>query len=158
MSKAKLSNKKGPGRPTVMTKSVVKKLETAFASGLSDREACIYAGISKQTLYNYCNDNPGFVDRKEDLKQWPTMHAKMTIAKAVKKDPNMALKYLERKQREEWAPPTVKQDIHIKDGLESMTEEQLDAEIDAIHAELAQREADQGEESKDVSCPVSRPQ
>ncbi|WP_235480712.1 hypothetical protein [Streptococcus suis] len=57
------------GRPTKMTQGTVKKLEEAFLRGLSDEEACLYANISKPTLYDYCKKNPQFSDRKELLKQ-----------------------------------------------------------------------------------------
>lgn len=43
------------GRPTKMTQGTVKKLEEAFLRGLSDEEACLYADISKPTLYDYCD-------------------------------------------------------------------------------------------------------
>lgn len=57
----------GAGRPTIMTPDIVNKLEQAFSMGCSDLEACLYAGISKQTLYNYQAKNPEFVDRKEKI-------------------------------------------------------------------------------------------
>ena len=146
------------GRPPVITESVVRKLEKAFMAGLSDRQACASVGIGRQTLYDYCKDNPEFSDRKEDLKKMPAIHAQIAIAKAVKTDPNMALKYLERKERKEWAPPTVKQDINVTNELEHKSEEQLDAELDAIQAELTRREAEWGLLEEKASCPASRPQ
>jgi hypothetical protein len=74
------------GRPTVMTDAVVKKLEEAFALGCTDLEACYYADITKQTLYNYCESKPGFLDRKETLKQRPIYLARKVIIKALLDD------------------------------------------------------------------------
>ncbi len=59
------------GRPTVMTVETVNKLEEAFMLGCTDEEACFAANISKQTLYNYQDKNPEFIDRKETLKSRP---------------------------------------------------------------------------------------
>lgn len=136
----KKADAKGPGRPTVMTKKVVEKLEKLFSQGLSDREACLLAGISKDALYDYCNENPVFSNRKEELKKTPSIHAKQTMARAVKKDPKMALKLLERKERNEWAPPTVKQDINLTNEVGDKTDDQIDEELAAIEAEIAKSE------------------
>lgn len=59
-----------------MTEATVNKLEEAFLMGCPDLEACLFAGITKQTLYNYQEKNPAFVDRKEALKQNPFMKAR----------------------------------------------------------------------------------
>jgi len=64
------------GRPTVMTTNVVGKLEQAFLMGCSDIEACLFADISKQALYDYQKKHPEFIDRKEKLKQNPVMIAR----------------------------------------------------------------------------------
>ena len=71
------------GRPTVMTKDVVNRLEEAFSYGASDVQACLYAEISTTTLYNYQKENPEYIDRKEALKENIKMHAKRNIAKKV---------------------------------------------------------------------------
>jgi hypothetical protein len=47
-----------------MTEATVAKLEQAFAFGCTDLEACLYADISKDCLYNYQKKHPEFVDRK----------------------------------------------------------------------------------------------
>lgn len=123
-----------------MTEKVVAKLEKAFQAGLSDREACLFVGISRDALYDYCRDNPDFSDQKELLKKTPAINAKFTMAKAVKKDATMALKYLERKERIEWAPPTVKQDLSVKNETSDMTDDQLNAALAAVEAELSRHE------------------
>ena len=64
------------GRPTKMTPERVQKLEQAFLMGCTDVEACLFADISKQTLYNYQEQTPEFIDRKESLKSNPVMKAK----------------------------------------------------------------------------------
>lgn len=91
------------GRPTIMTTDTVNKLEEIFALGGTDEESCFYAGISKQTLYNYQKEHPEFIDRKEALKETPILKARRTVVESLK-DPNMAFKFLERKRRGEFGP------------------------------------------------------
>ena len=64
------------GRPTKMKPETVNKLEDAFRWGCTDAEACLHADITKQTLYNYCEKNEEFFDRKELLKDQPILKAK----------------------------------------------------------------------------------
>ena len=79
------------GRPEVITKDVLQKLEEGFTWNLSDLEACLYAGISKSTLYNYQEVNPKFVERKEMLKKTVNLAVKKQLSEAaVKKDLNHA--------------------------------------------------------------------
>lgn len=87
---------KKSGRPSVVSDKVLRKLEEAFGNGATDSEACGLAGISRSTLYLYCTHNQEFSDRKETLKSMPTYHAKVSILKAIKADPKVAMDYLER--------------------------------------------------------------
>lgn len=89
------------GRPTIMTPETISKLEEVFAIGGSDEEACFFAGIGKTTLYNYQQEHPEFVERKDALKERPILKARQTVVKALD-DPNHAFKYLERKRRKEF--------------------------------------------------------
>lgn len=90
------------GRPTIMTPEIISKLEEVFAIGGSDNEACFYAGIGKSTLYNYQQEHPEFVERKEALKERPILKARQTVVKSLD-DADMALKYLERKKKDEFS-------------------------------------------------------
>jgi len=90
------------GRPTVMTENTIRKLEEAFIKGLSDREACLYANIGTSTLYDYCNENPEFSERKELLKEQVKMRAKINIAEKINNgDISASMWYLERKGKED---------------------------------------------------------
>ena len=88
------------GRPTIITQDVLNKLEEVFALGGTDKEACLYANISHQTLYNYQDKNPEFVERKEALKETPLLKARRTVEKSLENDVNSAWKYVERKDKE----------------------------------------------------------
>lgn len=91
------------GRPTKMTKNTLQKLEEAFAMGCSDVEACLYADIGRQTLYNYQNENPDFLDRKLELKENPVLKARSTVFNNLD-DKDLALKFLERRNKKEFSP------------------------------------------------------
>ena len=71
--------KSNAGRPTVMTPEAIRKLEDAFTWGCTDLEACCYANVSKTALYEYCQKNEEFAERKETLKNQPVMKARRII-------------------------------------------------------------------------------
>jgi len=101
--KAQRKIKSVTGRPTVMTEEIVGKLEHAFLMGCTDLEACFYAGISKQALYDYQDRHPSYVDRKERLKQNPIFLARTTLVDNLANNPELALKFLERKLKAEFS-------------------------------------------------------
>jgi 23S rRNA A1618 N6-methylase RlmF len=123
---------KKAGRPTKMTEVTLQKLEQAFAWGCSDIEACVFAGINKSTLYDYCTKNPGFTDRKETLKTTPTMKAKMVIYKAIEDgDLATANKVIDRKEGAK-----VKAELTGKKGgvihFQDLTDEQLEVKFQSL--------------------------
>lgn len=106
-------NAKHPGgRPTKMTEATLGKLEEAFAFGASDKEACFYADINPDTLYEYQKKYPKFTERKEALKQLPILKARKTIVDSLS-DPKNAQWYLERKAKQEFA---LRQEVTGADG------------------------------------------
>lgn len=105
------------GRPNVIDDVVVSKLEEGFLYGLTDEQACLYAGISKATLHRYIDEHPEFWDRKEILKNQPKIDAKITLAKSLKPhdDPRLALEVLKNTMRDEY---NTRQELTGKDGNE----------------------------------------
>jgi len=89
-----------------MTELTLGKLEEAFLLGCTDDEACLFANISPSALYDYQNGNKEFTERKALLKQTPVLEARSTVVKAIKTNPNLALQFLERKMKNEFAPRT----------------------------------------------------
>lgn len=124
----KTSTKKhAGGRPSVMTKDMLQKLELAFLKGLSDRQACHFADISLQTLYNYCNKHPEYFERKEQLKLNPTIQAKLNVAEGIESgDVELSKWYLERKAKDEFS---TKQEVglsgEVNNPLSGLTTEEL---------------------------------
>lgn len=91
------------GRATIMTPEIIAKLEHAFLLGCTDLEACFYADIGKTTLYQYQENNPDFTERKELLKNNPLFIARKSVIDKMVDDGDLALKYLERKAKDEFS-------------------------------------------------------
>lgn len=124
------------GRPTKMTEETVKKLLDAFAMGFTDEEACLYADISKQTLYNYWEKKPWFLDQKEILKNKPKIKAKMNILKAInewnKEDSKW---YLERVSKDEFSLKVVWENKNINENYPPKLSPESEKLIDNIALE-----------------------
>lgn len=128
-------NKPNPvGRPTVMSAETIAKLEDAFMYGANDKEACFLAEIGRTTFYDYCKENPEFVNRIDDLKDMTKMLAKRNIARAVKKEAEVgggiqaSQWYAERKVKEEFS---IRQEVTGKDGKDLIpTDPELKAKAD----------------------------
>ena len=103
------------GRPTKMTPETVSKLEEAFMWGCSDVEACLYADISKQTLYDYQTKHPEYVDRKQSLKENLKLQARRNLSNSIsiERDTDNSKWYLERKVKDEFS---LRQETTGKDG------------------------------------------
>jgi hypothetical protein len=87
------------GAPTKMTDDTLQLLRESFSWGCTDAEACCYAEISTSTLYNYCQDNPKFLELKNKLKDMPTMKARRIInASLDDSDLNTANRVIDRKE------------------------------------------------------------
>lgn len=124
--KIRADGKKDTGRPTEMTPETIALLEQAWSMGCSDLEACLHANIGKTTLYNYQNEHPEFVERKEILKEKLILKARTVIANALNnKDENTARWYLERKRKDEFS---VKQEVNTELQIKTALVEFIDAE------------------------------
>ena len=95
--------KDGFGRPTVITKPTLLKLDEAFAMGCTDTEACFYANISTTTFYEYQKKTPDFKERKEQLKENPVMLARKSVIDGMVNDPKLAFDYLKNKKSDEFS-------------------------------------------------------
>jgi hypothetical protein len=92
------------GHPTVMTPDTLFKLKEAFLMGMTDKEACLYANdIAPATLYNYQVAHPEFLEKKEQWKNNPIVLARQSVVNGLKRNPQLALAFLERKLKSEFA-------------------------------------------------------
>jgi hypothetical protein len=83
---------------------VLQKLEQVFSIDGTDEEACVYADISPAALYAYQKKHPHFQEHKKALKNLPNLKARQELVKGLTGNPELALKYLERKLKSEFAP------------------------------------------------------
>lgn len=108
MTKKKKEEKNKGGRPTIMTKDVIAKLEHGFKIGLNNTECCAYAEISRDALYDYTKKYPEFSDKITAWKRNPIAKAKAAVFKGLD-DPKLALEYL--KLRDEDFSTKIKQEV-----------------------------------------------
>lgn len=99
----KKDNPKKAGRKSVMDDITLKKLEDAFLLDCTIWEACFCAWISERTYYNRVDENPLLLQRFEELRNNPVYKARKTVIEAMEKNPELALKYLERKRKNEFS-------------------------------------------------------
>lgn len=131
------SKKKGKGgRPTRMTIEVLNKLNEAFAFDCTDEEACLYAEITPKTLYNYQKKSPEFLQRKQLLKQTPFLLARQSIISGFKGNPEIALKYMERKKKDEFSLRLEKTGRDGKDLYPEMSDDDLNIELEKLCEEI----------------------
>ena len=87
------------GRPTKMTPETLDKLRQAFLIGATNDEACAFAEIHRDTLYDYMKKNPDYSYLVEQYKETPILKAKATVNKNLD-DSKTAQWYLERRAKE----------------------------------------------------------
>jgi hypothetical protein len=89
------------GRPTVMTKEVLGKLEEAFLCDATNDEAAYYAGINPDTLYEYKKNNPKYSEHIKTLRGMTGLKAKANIKKSIESgDKYDSRWYLERRDKD----------------------------------------------------------
>lgn len=90
------------GRPTAVTKEVLRDLRMGFMMGYSDNECIAFAGLTRSVFYDYKAKNAEFADYVEQWKEAPILKAKRTLYQSLNNQ-DAAQWYLERKLRGEFA-------------------------------------------------------
>lgn len=116
--RTKVYKKPGPKGPSKLTEAVLSKLDYAFGIGCSDREACLYADIAPPTLYRWYKEHPELKERFDLFKEQPILRARETVNIAIKVDPDLAMKYLERRKKDEFS---LRSELTGKDGKDLPT-------------------------------------
>jgi hypothetical protein len=99
--KSKAGRKQFDGRDP---KEVLTKLEQGWAVGASDVQAALLANITPMSLSRYLHSHPAISLRKAALLNTTGLKAKIALANAIPSNPELALKYLERREPKEYAP------------------------------------------------------
>ena len=95
----------GPGRPPIYRDVVLPKLVEAFKRDATREEACRKAKIGTTTFERYMKDDEDFRGQIEDAKDYAIEMAKEGVVNHLekKRDPDFALRFLERRQRSRYA-------------------------------------------------------
>ena len=102
------------GRPLALENPETRANLLAAASFDMNVEAmCAYAGIDKATYYRYIKENPDFLNEITQKQTLPYQRAIQTIITKMEDDPHLAMKYLERKHKNEFSP---RQEVTGADG------------------------------------------
>ncbi|HXK52837.1 hypothetical protein H6802_00440 [Candidatus Nomurabacteria bacterium] len=101
-----------PGRPSIVTNAVVKKLEHALRRGASITEACSYAEISRQVFYYHMHVDEDFFDTMCIARDSLKLNALENIYYAIQEgDLRASMWYLSK-----WVPFDISQrEAEIKD-------------------------------------------
>lgn len=87
------------------TPEVVNRLNEGLLMGLTIDQACTYAGIHRDTYYDWCKKVKGFQEQMERAQLNPFLKAKQTIFNNLDKT-DVAQWYLEHKARQEFSTRT----------------------------------------------------
>lgn len=100
------------GRPTVMNKELLEKIEEEIKNGASFRQTAMICNISERTLHNYFDAHPKFKERLELLQHLPNYLARKNILSKIRAgDVNESHYWLDRRDKD-FAP---KQEIEIEE-------------------------------------------
>jgi len=100
-------------------KEIIAKLEQVWGIGGSDAEASFYADITPSQICRYLQSHPLVSQRKAALLQKPILKARQELVKGLDGDPELALKFLERKLPDEFG---IRQKIEHKGQIMSLTQ------------------------------------
>jgi hypothetical protein len=104
------------GKFTKKTEDVVKRIEEAYAMDCSIKEVLIYANISKQTLYNWMEEDKEWKERLDELRSTPFLKARKTVIRGIEENYGNAMDYMKRKKKAEFGD-----NVDLTSGGEKIT-------------------------------------
>ena len=120
----------------MITEEQWKEVIASISLGLTNKDACVVAGIAEQSLYNKINS-----DRKEDLEflgllKKAKVKFKLKHLQVVSKSEHWQSSawLLERKYKQEYGRLDIQ--MTVKDGLDKKTDEELMAELASLEHEI----------------------
>lgn len=90
------------GQKGKLTPDMWQKIQDAASNDFSVSEIINYIGVARETFYRWLRDNPEMQDRIEILRYGPRMTAKVSLAKGLKDNPELSLRYLEKRDPAEF--------------------------------------------------------
>lgn len=123
------------GRKSILTPEMRRKIEEAAIFDLNYTQIAVYCGIDRTSLYNWKEKYPKFFHKIDLLRESPLIRAKKTLYAGVEVDPDLALKLLQNKDRDNYS--TKQEQKHTgKLQVEDVTESEDDPEVDQAVSQL----------------------
>ena len=106
------------------TERVLSDLKQAFSQDFSILQACHYAGIRTDTYYRWLKISDEFAKEMSMAQSVPFRTAKKILMKAIQDgDKDMALKFLERREKKRWSLRSELTGADGKDLLKPLSDE-----------------------------------
>lgn len=123
-------------RTNKLTPDTIRKLEEAAGVRLDVKASCAYAGISRDTYYQWMKKVKGLADRLDDLRQNPIIRAKRRIISQLDNDTNVAFRFLEKESPEEYGE---KLKLEHSGQIDNAPGAAMNPELAALQAEYHER-------------------
>jgi hypothetical protein len=122
------TNKNGTAGATALLDDAKVRADflVAAALGANIEACCAYAKIHKSTYYKYVTEHPEFSDEVDQKSQQPYLTAIQSVVAAMKDDPKLALKFLERKHKDEFSLRKELTGADGKDIFDGMSDDELE--------------------------------
>ena len=85
-----------------LTPEMKSKIEEVAALDGTVEEMAYYCDVSRQSIYNYLEEDKELFDKVERLRQRPILLARQTINKKMTESYSNAMDYVKRKKRQEF--------------------------------------------------------
>lgn len=118
-SKRELKNRNIGKGVCKLDDEAIKKLREIYALDASMKEVAYYIGVSIPTIYNWKKENKELFNELERIREEPVYLARETIVQGLRKDPNLAMKYLEKKRRKEFGNEVSPGEVELKITFDS---------------------------------------
>jgi hypothetical protein len=112
-------------RPTKYNEETAKRICDLLQIGASQKTACGSVGITEDTFGNWIKRNSDFSDRARKAQADYILNMTAVVTRGAKDDPALALKVLERRDRNEWgANIAVRADRELEAALAALFPEE----------------------------------
>lgn len=114
-SKKLLESRKRSASISKLTPFNIEKMASAYSIGATDAEVAVYLDVTIRTITNWRKKNPTLFLHLDGLKNRPILKARQEVVAGLEGNPEFALKYLERKKKDEFSLRT---EITAKGGAD----------------------------------------
>lgn len=141
--------------------TTVGKFIQAFNNGYNITEACHYAGVSRESYYNWLKWYPDFSNKMEEAKLMPMRKAKEVVLGAILEGDTATARWLLDRRDPDFKPKgELDNNLGVQQRTEEKIEEFLDDSTDGAYDEasgepVATAESESGEEVASTPTDIS---